>query len=234
MNISTDRKTVVFLGAKSEIAHELNVRMTDDGWTPEVWARGWPIPDFRFDKWDLCVVAIGQVVPVGPWYEQEEWDSAIESNVLLPVRLLRAIWHAHSPGASICFMAGANPNKPMAGYSAYSVGKMALLKACEHLDMETPDAKFFALGPGTVLTKIHDATRKAKWKNPVLEAADKEGEDRAAKIERIYGCLKWCIEQPKEIIGGRNICASDHWDQPWYANWLRLIPSRNKLRRIER
>lgn len=231
MNTTTGRNCVL-IGRKSEIGEELTTRLNADGWDVHMWARGDPIP---IVPWNLCIIAIGRVAPVGLWHEQDEeaWEEAIESNVLMPIRFLRWIWPNHRLGASVCFMAGANPNRYMAGYSAYATGKMALLKACEYLDAETPDAKFFALGPGTVLTKIHDATRKANWPNPVLAAVDKVGEDRQAKIERIYGCLKWAMAQRKEDIGGRNICASDPWDKPWFIEQIRHRDALLKLRRIE-
>jgi hypothetical protein len=32
--------------------------------------------------------------------------------------------------------------------------------------------------------------------------------------ERIYACLRWCMEQSKAVIGGRNIYVpSDGWDK---------------------
>lgn len=32
---------------------------------------------------------------------------------------------------------------------------------------------------------------------------------KIANIEDIYKTLQWCIAQPKEIVGRRNICVSD-------------------------
>lgn len=117
-------------------------------------------------------------------------------------------------------MAGSNPNMIMDGYSAYNVGKMGLLKAVEQLDHETPDAKFFALAPGIVLTKIHKPSEG--WNNPKLKDA------KSTPIAKIYQCLQWCIAQPKNAVGGRNICVSDDWGD-WMAeelikdtNWLKL------------
>jgi len=114
----------------------------------------------------------------------------------------------------------------MAGYSPYNAGKMALLKVCEQLDFETPDAKFFALGPGYVPTKIHKATLDAGWKNERIERGG------GTSFEKIYDCLKWCISQPKEVIGGRNICVSDNYGPELTAK-LSLHPSMYKLRRME-
>lgn len=226
----------VILGSRSEIGRNIAMRLIRDGWHVETWMRLDPMPTiYSAGAWNLCVCAIGQVAPVGEWWKQDEaaWASAVESNVLLPVKLLRRIWPAHMRDASVCFLAGANPNKVMPGYTAYATGKMALLKAVEHMDAETQDAKLFALAPGTVLTKIHDATRAAQWDNPVLAKHDADPPDYHEQMEKIYRCLMWAHEQPKSALGGRNVCVSDPWDSGWLAEWLREFPESYKLRRIE-
>ena len=220
----------LILGSKSDIFKEMLILMVDDGWSVH--------DGIRFPKqpWDLCICFIGRVAPVGLWHDvsDEEWEKSIESNLIAPVRLLRSVWGQRKPGASVCFMAGSNPQMVMAGYSAYNAGKMALLKVCEQLDHESGDTKFFALGPGIVLTKIHNATLEAKWHNPKLEQAMKEGKSTDAK--KIYSCLMWCITQPKSVIGGRNICVSDSED--WNnESKLQVKLERDewlfKLRRVE-
>ena len=220
----------VILGDRSDIMQEMIPLMERDGWNVYGWHRG----QKRFCyPWDLVIVAIGSVAPVGSWHSIDDglWELAIESNMLLPVRLLRSMWRLAAPNASVCFMAGANPNKPMKKYSAYSVGKMALLKACEHLDLESSDCKFFALAPGVVLTKIHRATDEAGIRNERLERARRDG---GVPMARIYSCLRWCIRQEKSVVGGRNICVSDSedWDiETHLQEKLLANPSMFKLRR---
>jgi hypothetical protein len=79
-----------------------------------------------------------------------------------------------------------------------------------------------------VLTKIHEQSKG--WFNPKLRAAREAG--KSTPIARIYECLKWCLEQPKEVIGGRNICVSDPWDGP---RWMEFVEDADlyKLRRVE-
>lgn len=222
-------KTCIILGDKSDIAVALSGYLRADGWQVEGWHRGAPVP---FTEWDLCLVAVGQVRPVGLWHEQiaEEWDSAVEANVLLPVRLLRHLWAMRRPNAYVCFMAGSNPNAIMDGYSAYNTGKMALLKVVEQLDHESPDTMLFALGPGVTDTKIHNATKEAGWPNPRLERALKDGS--FTPMAKIYECLKWAMSQPKDVIGGRNLVVSDSFG-PGLAVRMRNNPSLLKLRRAE-
>jgi NAD(P)-dependent dehydrogenase (short-subunit alcohol dehydrogenase family) len=218
--MSTSRNCII-LGKKSDIVQGLLPLLEADGWIID-----------RGVKWDLIICAYGRIAPVGLWHDNNYrlWEDSIESNLLKPIRELRFLWPRHNPNASICFLAGSNPNTIMDGYSAYNVGKMALLKAVEQMDHETPDAKFFALGPGTILTKIHKASEG--WSNPKLEAARKQGEDRQEKIQRVYDCLKWCMAQAKEVVGGRNICASDELGTE-LAVRLRRHDSMYKLRRQE-
>jgi NAD(P)-dependent dehydrogenase (short-subunit alcohol dehydrogenase family) len=225
----------LMLGNKSDIAMGLQPLLKADGWKVTGWNRKHHRTSivFQYKRWDLAIVALGTVAPVGLWMDNKtkDWERSVRSNLLLPIRLLRDNWHSHNPGASVCFLAGSNPNMIMRGYSAYNVSKMALLKACEQLDYETPDAKFFALGPGTILTKIHKAS--AFWHNPKLADAIDHGENRAEKIQRVYDCLKWCISQPKEVIGGRNVCVSDNWENGYLEKYLPRCPDMYKLRRSE-
>lgn len=222
-------KTCILLGRKSDIAQQLLPYMVADGWTVHGWAKYEVLPPA---SWDLCLIPIGRVAPVGHWSEQsfEAWEGAMYSNCLGPFRLMQQVWSQRKPNAAVCFFAGANPNKPMENYSAYSVGKMALLKACEHLDLESPDCKFFALAPGVVLTKIHQATRDAGVRNERLEQAEREG--KVTPIAKIWECLQWCLSQPKSVIGGRNICVSDPYG-PELAARLATHPGLFKLRRAE-
>ena len=214
---------VFIAGDHSDIAKSLSFMLGIDGHEVTGWHRGEPL---TLSAWHLAIFALGKVAPVGKWQFPSDWRSNFESNVLAPVSILQEIWDSRLANASVCFMAGSNPQKIMPGYAPYNASKMALLKVCEQLDFETPDVKFFALGPGYVDTKIHNATKEASWPN---ERIAKGG---STPIEKIYNCLKWCISQPKEVVGGRNICVSDPYG-PELAERLKANPSLFKLRRVE-
>jgi hypothetical protein len=222
----------IILGSDSDIAKGLQSHLEADGWNIQGWRRGDKTTLFNI-PWDLFLVAIGRISPVGQWMDIPilQWQMTLESNLLAPLVSVQTMWPLHNPGASICFLAGSNPNTIMDGYSAYNVSKMAMLKLVEQLDHETPDAKFFALGPGTILTKIHK--QSAGWHNPKLEAAQAANEDPQVKIRKVYECLQWCIAQPKNVIGGRNICVSDQPDESLSLR-LSVDPDLFKLRRRER
>lgn len=221
-------KSCILLGANSDIAKGLILFLQADGWTIHPWVRGELLP---MVQWDLVLCCIGQVAPVGNWWDQQDNDirQCIESNVVKPVLMLRHLWGRRNAGAAVCFMAGSNPQRVMNGYLAYNTGKMALLKAVEQIDHESPDCTVFALGPGYVKTKIHRATLDAKWPNERIVRGDD-----GTPIERVYGCLRWCLAQSKKAVGGRNICASDPWDtEPFLAWMLKDQQSLYKLRRVE-
>lgn len=211
----------VVIGSGSEIYQ---------GIRPMLEADGWELSNLIGLPWSVCLVPMGRVAPVGNWWglSETEFKDCVESNILKPVRFLTRMWPYRLPNASVCFFAGSNPQKPMAGYAPYHLGKMALLKTVEQLDFETPDAKFFALGPGYVPTSIHKATLEKNWPNERIARGD-----NGTPIKRIYECLKWCVSQPKEVVGGRNIAVSDPWENPEFIEALKANPSLNKLRRIE-
>lgn len=219
-----DRGTLIVLGAGSDLYGGLRP-LLERNWDIHEWSRYDALPQV---KWNLALITLGSVYPVGFWADHPflEWFKGIESNLLAPFRVLSDIWPNHEPNATVCFMAGSNPNKPMKGYSAYNAGKMALLKLCEQLDLETPDAKFFALAPGYVPTKIHQPTIDKGWEN---ERIKKGG---GTSIEDIYKTFQWCVAQPKEIVGGRNICVSDLVGTELYER-LDGDPDLFKLRRYE-
>ena len=222
-------KTCLLLGKNSDIAKML-IPFLEPDYQVIGWSRRDSVPGC---DWDLIVCCLGSVSPVGLWHEVSETDFllSLESNLITPIRLLQRVWRNRKPGAAVCFMAGSNPQMIMDGYAAYNVGKMALLKAVEQLDHESPDCRFFALGPGTIITKIHKPTIQAQWDNPKLKKVIDSGQG-GTPIRQVYECLKWALDQPKEVIGGRNICASDQFG-PGLAQQLKDDPWMYKLRRIE-
>lgn len=212
-------KTAIVLGSKSDIAQAIMPMLETDGYTVIGWHRG---QYTRWEDWDLVVITIGMVAPVGLWHDVGEisWGECIYSNLTLPFQKLRSLWSKRKPGATVIWFAGSNPQKIMDGYSAYNTSKMAVLKLVEQLDHESPDCKFVAFGPGYAKTKIHEATLKANWPNERIARGD-DGNS----MEAIYKTMMWCVDQSKKAVGGRNVCISD--------NPLRIVGDFGKLRRVE-
>ncbi len=200
---------VIILGSFSDIGRALIKFLQEDGHRVYGWHRGEELLIPMEPAWDLIICAIGALGSIGKWEDADDvqWCDAMESNLLLPLRLIRQLWKHRNANAQVCMLAGSNPNTIELGYSAYNVAKMALLKAVEHLNVET-DVKWYALAPGIVLTKIHKPTIDTRWINERLSEAMNVGGTPMAKI---YECLRWCMEAQKATIGGRNICVSDDY-----------------------
>lgn len=201
---------IIILGANSDIARELTPRFMVAGDSVFSWTRTSALPVAR---WDAIICAIGVLDPIGEFFslDPDEWEANVDSNALLPLRLLRTLWPMRRPGASVCFFSGAGVGRPAQSYSAYSASKIMLLKMTELLDDEYADTKFFILGPGMVRTKIQQQTLAAGARAMNYERVRKfmdEGDElhgAGTSHDRIYECLRWCMAQPKDVIGGRNI-----------------------------
>lgn len=226
-------KVCILLGDRSDIGKALAPFLKADGWEIHGWNRD--SAALPVVAWDLMICALGRVAPVGNWFDLDpaEFDSCVDSNILLPIRLLRGLWPQRKPGASVCFCAGSNPQKIMPGYLPYNMSKMALLKAVEQIDTESLDCTIFALGPGVTDTKIHKPTLESGVRNERLERAMRDGS--FTPIADIYETLKWCVSQPKAVCGGRNICVSDLKTHGHDGLAAKLLSDESmfKLRRVE-
>lgn len=231
-------KTAIILGGNSDIGKELSQRFLRDGWNVESYTRDGRIPVGI--SWDALICCIGVLEPIGKFFETKmfDWQENVDSNVLLPLRLLRVLWPHRNPGASVCFFSGAGTSNSARTYSAYSASKMMLYKMTELLDDEEPDTKFFILGPGMVRTKIQQQTLAAGEKADNYGRVSKFMSDgdqlhgTGTSHDRIYDCLNWCMSLPKKTIGGRNIYVPDAFG-PELEDALSKNPRYYKLRRHE-
>ena len=228
---------IIILGGNSDIGRELSIRFERGGHRCFRIYRKDKLPHVR---WDLVVVCIGLLEPIGDFFDIKwhEWEYCLDVNTLLPLRLLRRIWGRHNHGASVCFFSGAGTSNSARTYSAYSASKIMLFKMTELLDDESPDVKFFILGPGMVRTKIQQQTLAAGERAANIERVRKfmtEGDPlhgTGTSHDRIYACLRWCMSLPKATIGGRNIYVPDEFGLELAAK-LAADPRYFKLRRKE-
>lgn len=227
----------ILLGGNSDIGKELALRLEADGCAVYRVGRSEILP--RVD-WDLVIVAMGQLSPIGNFYDidYEKWRSNFDSNFFTPLRLLKDIWRFHNPGASVCFFSGAGTSNSAKTYSAYSASKIALFKMAELLDDESHDVKLFILGPGMVRTKIQQQTLEAGERaanydrvKQFMESGD-QFHGTGTSHDRIYQCLRWAMSLPKEVIGGKNVYVPDQWGEEM-ARRMKDNPRLFKLRRHE-
>jgi NAD(P)-dependent dehydrogenase (short-subunit alcohol dehydrogenase family) len=191
--------------------------------------------------WDMFVSAVGQLAPIGPFFETDRarWLQSVHLNGMAQLALLHAVhpFRRAAPLAKVAFLVGGAINRPFANYSAYSLGKIGLVKFCELVDDECRDIHAVAVGTGWVATKIHRQT---------IEAGDRAGENlhKTAKfieegqagttVADIVACLDWCFAQDRSVTGGRNFSVvHDAWRDGGarLADQLRADEDRFKLRR---
>jgi NAD(P)-dependent dehydrogenase (short-subunit alcohol dehydrogenase family) len=169
----------------------------------------------------------------------DAWEQAFHINLTAPLRLLHALLESRNARAGqpplALFFAGGGTNSAPLNYSAYTVSKIALIKAVELLDAEMQDMRFSIVGPGWVKTKIHQETLKAgdsKSAGAAGRTRSRLQTDNFTSMESIIDCCNWLIQQPKEVIGGRNFSvAHDFKNIQNLAAMLRSNQDMYKLRR---
>lgn len=257
-------KTAFVLSASSDIGRGLCERLLSEGWSVigtfreavrdygpgfagigGIDLRNWDsIDDLRwrcsdYSAWDLFISAAGAVEPIGPLLGQPDfdaWEQSVVVNSLAQLRVLHALWPYRRRGrvVDVMFMAGGGTNGPFTNFSAYCLGKIALVKAVELLHDEEPDINAFIIGPGYVKTKIHEAT---------LAAGERAGENLkktkeflssgdGTPLDDIYAHMKWCMSVGRDVIGGRNTATiHDPWAGGNLSVLLRDHPDAYRLRR---
>lgn len=194
----------------------------------------------KFGPWDFLLFATGSQVPVGP-FEQvdvDSWVSSINLNFLNQMRLLHRLLPNRTCATkekSVLFFAGGGTNNAVTNYSAYTLSKIGLIKACELLDAEIGDVKFSIIGPGWVKTKIHNATLECgeAWAGKNFEKTkQKLNSEECVLITDVIQSFEWVLSQSKKIVGGRNFSTVfDRWGSEELAKLLAQDENMYKLRR---
>ena len=190
--------------------------------------------------WDLLVVAPGSMEPVAPFINSsmDEWQTNITVNLVAPLRFVHEMLHGYEPvataNATCLFFAGGGVNSAPKAVSAYTVGKIGLIKATELLDTEISNVKFVALGPGWLRAPIHQQVLNSIWAPTELihETARRLDQDDFVRMEVVLSAIAWIIESPKRAVGGRNFSAAgDAFSNPELRAFLSRHPDAFKLRR---
>lgn len=191
--------------------------------------------------WDLFISCIGQLSPIGLFFQNdfEQWSAAVNINSTAQLRALHAAYPFRRSGG-VChavFFAGGGTNNPFRAYSAYCLGKIALIKMCELLDDEAPDLNTFIVGTGWVRTKIHEQTLHAGSRAGVNHATTSgflASDTQGTSHDDIAAMIDWGIAQGRAVAGGRNFSVvHDGWrdgGEP-LSTRLRTDPHLFKLRR---
>ena len=99
----------------------------------------------RIKCWDLFISCIGTLKPVGKFsdIDPQDWVDGVSNNSLYQIgALLNAIPYRNKEIIStVIFFAGSGTNSATPFYSAYTLGKISLIKSVELLDSEYEDLK---------------------------------------------------------------------------------------------
>lgn len=191
-------------------------------------------------KWDILMLATGVVSPVATFLNSDfnEWEQSLRINFLHVLRFCHGFLHFRNShtlhGSLVIFFSGSGSNSAPLNYSAYTISKIALTKACELMNEEIKDCRFTIVGPGVINTKIH---------KPTIEAADNPGSaydllsykiknNQCTPMEDLTLFLNWLEDKPKNIVGGRNFSVVyDKWKEEGFTPFLAKNTNIYKLRR---
>jgi len=185
----------------------------------EVCALGW--------HWNLFASIAGTMEPIGRFFDLDfdEWEQSVVVNSTAQLRVLHGLWpqRDNTRAIDVMLLAGGGTNNAMTNYSAYCLSKIALIKMCELIDDEEPQANAFIIGPGFVPTRIHEETLRAgPAAGEGFEKTKAFLETNGTSFEDIYKHMHWCMSEGRRVAGGRNF-STVH--DPWRNNAMALSSS---------
>lgn len=188
-------------------------------------------------RWDYLIICPGTMQPIGRFadVDAEAWCQGFSVNFLASMRVLHALLPLRAPDSPfVGLFAGGGTNSAPIAFSAYTLAKIALIKAVELIDAEMPDLRITILGPGWVHTKIHNETLGSGGQAPdaFAETSRRLMQGDFNPLSRVVDCVAWAMSAPREVVGGRNFSVvHDPWDSDELAQGLRQDPDMYKLRR---
>ena len=193
--------------------------------------------------WDSFISCAGTMEPIGKFFNTDfdDWENSIIVNSTSQLRFLHELYpHRRKNSLNhVVFFAGGGTNNPFTNYSAYCTSKIMLIKMCELLDDENKDLNAFIIGPGWVRTKIHAQTlrgRLAAGSNYDRTKQFLKSDNPGTDYRDIFDCINWCIDQGRQVSGGRNFSVvHDPWQKKGksLARQLRADSNKFKLRRFK-
>lgn len=192
-------------------------------------------------SWDTMISAVGLLDPITSFFSTnfDAWEGSVITNSTSQLRVLHAVHdlRARSGMSKVLFFAGGGTNGPFDHYSAYCLGKVALIKMTELLDSEYPDLQVSIIGTGWVNTKIHHQTLAAGGSAGLNFDTTRQfmasSKPTGSSLETVAECVDWCLSAPRKAVGGRNFSlVHDQWRQPQFIEELIANPNSYKLRRV--
>lgn len=192
--------------------------------------------------WDLLIIAIGMLNPIGKITEVDfsQWRNSFNVNFVNQLFLIRIMLEKSASlpkrNRKVLTFAGGGTNSAPENFSAYTLSKIALIKATEILAAEYPFFTFLSLGTGWMKSAIHEQTLLA-GKNAGLafeETKRRLENDDFGDSSKLLQFLDWYISCTDQEITGRNIALQgDDWESPDFAKQLTSSKDSFKLRRSQ-
>jgi len=191
-------------------------------------------------SWNTFISCVGEPRPLTPFFSTDfdNWRNSFELNSVYQLRVLHALYPLKGKGiVNVVFFAGGGINKTVIDFSAYTLGKIALVKMCEYLDAEEKNLNIFTVGPGWTRTKTHELIIKdpkisQEKKQQTLEFL-KSG--KGTDINYIYECIRWLSDAGKPIVSGRNFAlAHDPLQKGKRENLAKRLKGDNNMYKLRR
>ena len=105
---------------------------------------------------DCVVLNAGMLGPMGTSLEIPiaGWRETFDVNFFTPLAIIKAVLPKCTPNAYLIFLSGGGAVTPLSGVGPYALSKLAIVKLVEQLSLEEDRARFYAMAPGAVDTKI--------------------------------------------------------------------------------
>lgn len=192
----------------------------------------------KVGPWDLIIFCQGVVQPIGPLASRDlnQLGTSIFVNTLGPIHALGSLINsakAKTDGPAVILFSGGGTNSANQNFGAYTISKIALIKATEVLAAENPSIKFTIIGPGWVDTKIH--SKIISDPNCPVELAKEYSMRKASNsfvsMEKVTDAIEW-VRTSEEEVSGRNISvAFDSYHSNEYVKRIKIDENFLKLRR---
>jgi NAD(P)-dependent dehydrogenase (short-subunit alcohol dehydrogenase family) len=191
-------------------------------------------------RWDFIIVCPATMQPIGKFKscQIDDWEQSIKINFLSQLRLLHGVLplkqNFGTQLPTVIFFAGGGTNSAPLNFSAYTISKIALIKAVELLDAENEEVCFTILGPGWIKTKIHSETLESRDASgqAYYETSRRFTTEEFTPMSRVIDCCEWLLGSSKDVIGGRNFSlVYDQWGNDKLNKLLKENYNMYKLRR---
>ncbi len=160
--------------------------------------------------WETFISCVGEPRPLTGFFQSDfdDWSRSTAINSTDQLRVLHLLYPLRNKEkkAKVIFFAGGGVNKPVVNFSAYTIGKIMLIKMCEYLDAENDDLNIFIIGPGWTKTKNHLLILKDPHISPekYRETMHFLQYGKGTSTRYIYECIRWLCSKGREVAGGRN------------------------------